>query len=139
MSRQLALEFRHPGRCSGGNDDLKIGHAGLKGSDELSANVDLAHAYCMRPEDVPVRDRLFELGIVFGKTLWKTSEPIPSSPHSQKVIRRRQDKKNCKQDVVKGAHSTIPHLLEIMGKKSDLAIQFQQIEDLMVGTRIVCA
>jgi len=69
------------------------------------------------PEHVPIRNGLFELSAVFAKPLVETTLPIAPPPHSQEVIRRGQNKKNCKQDVVKDSQSAIPHLRGIMEKK----------------------
>jgi len=64
----------------------------------------------MGPEHVPIRNGLFELCVVSAETLREAPLPIASPLHSHKVIWRRQDEKNCKQDVVKNTQTAIPHL-----------------------------
>ena len=55
-----AAQFAHAGGGGGGHHDFDIGHARLQRADELRAEVDLADADGVNPDDVAVGQRLFE-------------------------------------------------------------------------------
>src|SRR5205807_3209503 len=110
VRRQLAPEFAHAGRSSGGDEDLEVGHARLQRADELGADVDLADAHRVHPQDVTVGERLPEPGVVAAEPLAKTAAPVAAPPHFQKVIRRRDAEENREQNVVKGTHGPIANL-----------------------------
>ena len=101
---QFALQFAHPRRRSGRDDNLEVRQPRLQRAYQLRANPDLADTDGMHPQRMAVRDRLFELGVIFAEALAKTFLPIAAPPHSHEIIRRRQRKKDRKQDVVEGTH-----------------------------------
>src|SRR5205823_2042631 len=73
--------------------------------DELGGDVDLAYAYRMNPQHMPVGDRLFNFRAVAPKTLPKSLPPITPPPHLEKIKRRTQPIKQGEQDIIKNPHS----------------------------------
>ena len=59
----------------------------------------------MGPEHVAICERLFEFGVIFAESLGKALLPVAPPLHPQKVVRRRQDKPECKKYVVNDSHS----------------------------------
>jgi len=93
---QAAFEFGHAGRGGGGDDDFDVRHPDFQGADELGAQVDFADADGMEPDDLPVGERLLEVGALIGKAFVETRPPVSAAPHPPKVIRRGNDKKHRK-------------------------------------------
>src|SRR5262249_41887616 len=73
-------------------------------TDELSADVNLANADRMHPKRVTIGNRLFEPGVVSGKSLAEILLPISATPHAPEIIRQGQDKKDPEYDVINQAH-----------------------------------
>ena len=84
--------------------NLRLRHPGFERADELGAYIDLANTDGMHPEGLAVRDGLLELAIVMAKPLAKTVPPIAPPPQPPEIIRRRHDKTQREQYVVKEAH-----------------------------------
>ena len=67
----------------------------------------------MHPQPVPIRNRLFQLRIIFAKSLrevffpWKTFLVGTPAPHPEEVIRRGKKEKDRKNDVIKPADDSI--------------------------------
>jgi hypothetical protein len=60
----------------------------------VGANVHLANADRMNPQDVPVRDGLFQFIVVLPKPLTEATPPISPPPHLQEVVwSRKQEEK----------------------------------------------
>ena len=104
---QVLLEFTHARRRGCADNDLQVGHAGLDGLDELGADVDLADADGVEPDDVPVRQGLFDLRAVFSETLPESGAPVATAPHLQEVERRAQPEKDGEQCCVNYPHSML--------------------------------
>ena len=65
---QPAAQLGHAGGRGGGHDDFEVRHARFERADELRAEIDLADADGVQPDDVAVGQRLFEAGVVFAQT-----------------------------------------------------------------------
>jgi hypothetical protein len=102
---QAAFQFGHAGRGGGGHDHLDVRQAQFERANELGAQVDFADADSVEPDDLAIGQRLFQVGAVIGKAFIEARTPVAAPPHAPKIIRRGQDKKDRKQDVVKCAHS----------------------------------
>ena len=81
----MFLEFTHARGCGRADDDLHVGDPGLDRLDELGADVDLPDADSMQPDDVPVRQRLLDLGIKAAKPMAEILLPSPAPPHFKEV------------------------------------------------------
>src|SRR4051812_33890550 len=58
----------------------------------------------MKPDDVSVREGLFDFTIVIAEPLRETGTPAPAAPHFQEVIRRAQPETNQEQNIINKAH-----------------------------------
>jgi hypothetical protein len=105
MIGQLFIQFTHPCGRGCGDDDLEVGHALLENADDLRADIDLADADGVHPNDISVGKRLFDFAIVDSESFEEAAHPIPAPPHAPEIIWRCQPEKKREQYVVKGAHS----------------------------------
>ncbi|HOW68898.1 MAG TPA: hypothetical protein PK256_26755 [Verrucomicrobiota bacterium] len=70
----------------------------------MGADIDFPNAHSMEPDDMTVRQRLFDLRIVVAKALSESLAPLAAPPHLQKIIRRTQPKGAGKQYIVPRFH-----------------------------------
>jgi hypothetical protein len=96
VTRERSLEVAHPGSCGGGDYNFEIGQARFQGPNELRADVYLADADRMQPEDMAVGNCLLEFWVVIPEPLQKTCPPASPTPKAPKVIRGGENEQNPK-------------------------------------------
>ena len=68
----MAAQFGHAGGRGGGHDDFDVGQARFERADELRAEIDFADTDGVKPDDMAVGERLFEVRVVMPEALAKT-------------------------------------------------------------------
>ena len=81
--RQTPVQVSHARGCGGGNNKFQVGRA-LSKAYQMDAGIDFADTDSVKPEDMPVGQRLLEVGVITAKTFPKTFRQLPRRDIRQK-------------------------------------------------------
>ena len=76
------------------------GQSRFESLDELADQIGLAHTHRVEPDDVAIREGVFEPIFIVAKALAETPAPVAAPEHLQKVKRGRDAKADIKQTVI---------------------------------------